>query len=86
MHVIVNSRKEKGKQLRKWVLEDIIPRGLKDKIRQLQEDHQLAITDRDNQIQAIQYKNVGLQGEIRAKDQTIRDLIENRHVPRSWSD
>ena len=44
---------------------------------ELQEDHQLAITERDNKIQAIQYENVGLQGEIRAKDQTIRDLIEN---------
>ena len=53
MHVIVNIRKEKEKQLRKWVLEDIIPQGLKDKIRQLQEEHQLAITDRDNQIQAF---------------------------------
>ena len=47
-----------------------------------------AITDRDNKIQAIQYENVGLQGEIRAKDHQIarcenriQDLIE-RHVPR----
>ena len=37
----------------------------------LQEYYQLAITDRDNKIQAIQYENVGLQGEIRAKDHQI---------------
>ena len=34
-------------------------------------------------IQAIQYKNVGLQGEIRAHRAEIQDLIANRHVPRS---
>ena len=41
------------------------------------------------QIQAIQCKNVGLQGEIRAKDhqierceKRIQDLAANRYVPR----
>ena len=81
MHVIINTRKERGKELKEFILKDIIPRGLNEKIKQLQEDHQLAITDRDNKIQAIQY-------EIREKDQQIercenmiQDLIE-RHVPR----
>ena len=48
------------------------------------------LTDQDNQIQAIQYKNVELQGKVRAKDHQIercenriQDLIANRHVPRS---
>ena len=40
------------------------------------------ITDQGNQIQAIQYENVGLQGEIRTHKTQIRDLIANRHVPR----
>ena len=71
MHVIVNSRKGRGKELKEFILKDIIPRGLNEKIKQLQENHQLAITDRDNKIQAIQYENVGLQGEIRAKDHQI---------------
>ena len=77
MHVIINSRKERGKELKEFILKDIIPRGLNEKIKQLQEDHQLAITDRDNKIQAIQYENVGLQGEIRAKDHQIAQC-ENR--------
>ena len=70
MHVIINNQKEKVKQLKNWVLEEIIPQDLKDKIRQLQKDHQLTITDRDNQVRAIQYENVVLQRErkIRAKD------------------
>ena len=48
----------------------------------LRRDHALSITDRDNQIQFIQYENVGLQGEIRNARQTVIDLIENRRVPR----
>ena len=54
----------------------------------MKEDHQQAIEEKDaalalitddlqgcdNQIQAIQYQNVGLQGEIRAKDQQIATL------------
>ena len=35
--------------------------------------------DHDNQIKAIQYENVGLQGKIRAKDQQIAAL-QRRYV------
>ena len=45
MHVIINSRKERGKELKEFILNDIIPRGLNEKTKQLQEDHQLATTD-----------------------------------------
>lgn len=38
-----------------------------------------AITDRDNQIRGIQHENVGLQDEIRAKDQQIAAL-QRRYV------
>ena len=37
------------------------------------------LQDRDNEIQAIQYESVGLQGQIRAKDQQIATL-ERRYV------
>ena len=40
----------------------------------IQREHQLAITGRGNQIRAIQHENLGLQGEIRAKDQEIAAL------------
>ena len=50
-------------------------------------DTQLALLNDD--LQARQYENVGLQGEVRAKNTEIDrghnqivDLIENRHVPR----
>ena len=84
LHVIVNSRKERGKELKEWVLEDIIPRGVNKKIKQLQEDHRQAIEENESalalindELQAIQYANVGLQGEIRAKDHQI-ERCENR--------
>ena len=49
----------------------------------MEEDHQEAIKEKDtvlphgdNQIQTIQYENVGLQGKIRAKNQQIAALQE----------
>ena len=50
--------------------------------KKMKEDHQQAIRGRGNQIKAIQYENVSLQGEIRNARQTVMDLIENRHVLR----
>lgn len=38
---------------------------------EIQGDYQLAIIDRDNQIQTIEHDNMGLRGEIRAIDQQI---------------
>ena len=74
LYLIINSRKDKGKMLKENILKHIIIRGLmqglpkyKNSITQLQQ----LIHKRDNRIQAIQYKNVGLQGEIRAKDLQI---------------
>ena len=91
MHVIIISQKERGKELKEFIFNIIIPRGLNEKIKQLQEDHQLAIIEKDNKIQAVQYINVGLyeeikaieyekvglQGEIREKDHQITQC-ENR--------
>ena len=64
LYVIVNSPKGKGKVLKEHILKDIVPRGFDARIAKIQEEHELAITDRDNQIQAIQYESVGLQDEI----------------------
>ena len=47
MHVIVNSRKLKGKELRDWMIYQVIPRGLN----KLLEEKQQAISDRDNTIE-----------------------------------
>ena len=79
LYVTVNSQKDKGKVLKEHILKDIVPRGFHTRIAKIQEEHQLAITYRDYQIQVIQYENVGLQGKIRAKDQQIAAL-QRRYV------
>ena len=78
MHVIVGSRKSKGKELKGWVMSDIIPRGFNAIIAEKQQaieekdhQHQLTITQfqenlhqSNNQLQAITYQNQDLVHEI----------------------
>ena len=68
MYVIVNSKKDKGKVLKDHILKDIVPCGL---------DATIALLN-DN-LKNREYENVGLQGEIRAKDQQIAAL-QRRYV------
>ena len=71
MHVIVNSRKSKGIELREWIMRDVVPRGFNKLIEE--KDTQLALLN-DNLARShrqLEYTNTGFQGEIRAKDQEI---------------
>ena len=81
LYVTVNSRKDKGKILKKHILKDIVPRGLDVRIEVIQEKHQQSIEEKDATITLLnddrknrEYENVGLPGEIRAKDQQIAAL------------
>ena len=90
MHVVVNSRKSKGKELKDWILRDVIPQGVN---KLMEEEHQKAIDEKDMQIalldddlvesqdlaRQLEFSNTGMQGEIRAKDQQIAHL-EQRYV------
>ena len=56
----------------------------------MKEDHQQAITGRDNQIQSIQHENLALQAQkdvyqsqLQRCQGQVRDLIIDRHVPRA---
>ena len=72
MHELVfSSQQQKAKAFRKYCCNEMFPRIRKQLVDKMQEDHQQAITDRNNRVQAIEYENVGLQGEIKAKDQQI---------------
>ena len=93
VYVIANSRKNKGKVLKENILKDIVQRGFDARIEGIQKKNRQAIDEkdaaiallnddlenRDNQMQAIQYEDVGLQGEIRAKNQQIATL-QRRYV------
>ena len=88
--LVFSSQQQKAKAFRKYCCNEMFPHIRQQLTDKLVEDHhrrttqlQQAVEDRDNRIQAIDYENVGLQGEIRVKDQQIEDIIANRHVPRS---
>ena len=86
LYVTVKSRKDKGKALKEHILKDIVPRGFNIRIEETQEKHQQVIEEKDATIALLnddlknrKYENVGLQGEIRAKDQQIAAL-QKRYV------
>ena len=57
MYTIAYSWKDKGKALKEHILKDIVPRGFDARIKEIQEEHQQAITGCDNQIQALEFEN-----------------------------
>ena len=57
LYVVVKSRKDKGKTLKKHILKDIAPRGFDARIEEIQGKHQQAIEERDNQIQTLGFRN-----------------------------
>ena len=78
LYVTVNSRKDKSKALKKHILKDIVPRGFDARIEEIQEKHRQAIEEKDatiallnDELKYCEYENVGLQVEIRARDQQI---------------
>ena len=78
LYITVNSRKGKGKALKKHILKDIVPRGFDARIEEIQEKHRQAIEEKDatiallnDELKYCEYENVGLQVEIRARDQQI---------------
>ena len=81
--VLFGSQQPLAKKFRKHCCNVMFPHIRQQLTDKLQEDHQKAIEARDTRIQAIEYENVGLQGEIRNARRTITDLIANCHVPRS---
>ena len=86
MYVIVKSKKDKDKALKKHILKYIVLRGFNTRIEEIKEKHRQAIEEKDatiallsDDLQNRKYENAGLQGEIRAKDQQIAAL-QRRYV------
>ena len=71
IEIAVRSKKPKAVALVKWLT--------KKGVEKIQEDHQQAITGRDNQIQALEFMNEEHQQEILRLNEEINDLIVNRH-------
>ena len=70
LYVTVNSRKDKGKALRKHILKDIVVRGFDEKTEEIQEKHRQAIEEKDVTISLLnddlpkrEYEDVTLQAQ-----------------------
>ena len=70
------------KALKKHILKDIVPRGFDARMEEIPGKHQQAITDRDNQIKALELTNEKHQQKILRLNKEIDSLIANRHVAR----
>ena len=68
--------------LKNHILKDIVPHGFDARIEEIQEKHQQAIADRDNQIKALESINEKHKQRILRLNEEIDDLIANRHAPR----
>ena len=74
IEIAVRSKKPRAVALVKWLT--------KKGVEKIQEEHQQAITERDNQIHALEFRNEEHQQKILKLNKEIDDLIKNRHVPR----
>jgi len=77
--------KVKGKTASRVGIERRCPSRVQQDVKR--KDTQLALLNDDliesqELVRQLEYNNTGLQGEIRAKDKIVQDLIDNRHVPR----
>ena len=71
MHVVVNSRKSKGKELRDWILRDVVPRGVN---KLMEEEHQKAIDEKDMQIALLDDDLTESQDLVKQLDQRATQL------------
>ena len=74
LYVVVNSQNDKGKAVKKHILKDIVARGYDAKIEEIQGKHQRAITDRDNQIKAVEFRNEEHQQKILRVTKEVDDF------------
>ena len=80
---LLRCNKVKAEPFMDWVVETVLPREVQKLSQKLEEHHgrktqlQQAVEDCDNRIQAIEYENVGLQGEITAYQAQLQ-VSQNR--------
>lgn len=74
MHVIVKFCKSKSKFFKEHIINDSAPYGLNIKIAEIQEEHHQTMQQGNNQIKALQFENISLQGQTQTKSQEIAAL------------
>ena len=73
--VLLNSRKQRARQVAAWHISEIIPRGFNARI----EEHQLAIEDKDAQLALTNDDLTAIQHDLQAKNNEIQQL-QQRYV------
>ena len=73
--IVFSSQQPKAKDFRKYCFNALFPHVWQQITNKMKEEHQQAIEEKDNQIQAHQQKTLKLNEEI-------DDLIKNKHVAR----
>ena len=73
-----------GKTIKKLIWKSIIPRGLDARNEEFQEKHRQAITDRVNQIKALELTNEAHQQKMLRLKEEINDLIKKQARSPLW--
>ena len=78
LYVTVNSRKDKGKALKKHILKDFVPRGFDARIEEIQEKHQQAIEEKDATIALLndELKNCEHDVALQAQRDVYKDQLQ----------
>ena len=80
--LLFSSQQRKAKDFRRHCCNVLFPQIRRQLTNKMKEEHQQAIEEKDNQIQAIEFTNENHQQKILKPNKEIDDLIKNRHVPR----
>ena len=80
--IVFSSQQSKAKDFRRHCCNVLFAHIRQHLANKIKEDHQQAITNRENQIQALEFTNEKHQQKILRLNKEIDDLIANRHVAR----
>ena len=80
--IVFSSQQSKAKDFRRHCCNVLFAHIRQHLANKIKEDHQQAITNRENQIQALEFTNEKHQQKILRLNKEIGDLIANRHVAR----
>ena len=80
--IVFSSQQPKAKDFRRHCCNVLFPHLRQWLTKKIQEDHQQAIEEKDNQIQPLEFTNEKNQPKILRLNKEIDDLIKNRHVAR----
>ena len=80
--LLFSSQQPRAKDFRRHCCNVLFPHVRQQLSNKIQEEYQQAITDRDNEIKVLEFRNEEHQQKISRLNEEVNDLIANRHVVR----